>query len=308
MGGVAVTRIQQLLWVLEIDYIGHPYYVSGNAIFHALAAELEYEVSRDLHASHGVFVPGEYGTYPDEHSQGGLKPYMGTSLSDVEAYDDLFLFRHPDQSWLLDSRARDARNTHDIRVQHQNPALAHEMIMGQPDDAPTNRQTSTWYLHAYVHANDPSVLPLDEAALDGLQFGGRRNYGYGATRLNDTQVIDLEKLDYSRLGDADEYLIELVSPFVLTSEYPGADEDTVPWWWRVDHDDGLRRRVEKIVEQRDAYRLETIDHGQVVSYAGETPIKTAKKGILRVGTHRKYGFGEFRVKPLSSAESYNGSN
>lgn len=302
-----MTQIQQLLWELEMDYIGHPYYVSGNAIFHALAAELDYEVSRHLSASHGIFVPGEYGTYPEEHSQSGVKPYMGSSLSDVEAYDDLFLFRHPDQPWLLDSRARDARNTHDIRVQHRNPALAHEMVMGQPDDAHTNRQTMTWYLQAYVHADDPSVLPLGEAALDRLQFGGRRNYGYGMTRLKDTQVINLEELDYSRLDDVDEYLIELVSPFVLASEYPGTDEDTVPWWWSVDHDDGLRRRVEKIVEQRDAYRLETIDHGQVVGYTGSTPIKTAKKGVLRVGTHRKYGFGEFRVKPLTSAASYDGS-
>jgi hypothetical protein len=296
---VAVTQIQQILWELEMDYIGHPYYVSGNAIFHALAADLDYEVSRHLRASHGMFAPGEYGTYPEEHSQSGMKPYMGTSLTEVEAYDDLFLFRHPDQPWLLDSRPRDAHNVHDIRVQHRNPALAHEMIMGRPDDAHKNRQTMTWYLNAYVHADEPSVLPLGEAALDGLQFGGRRNYGYGLTRLKDTQVVDLETLDYSRLEAADEYLIELVSPFVLTSEYPDADDDTVPWWWSVDHDDGLRRREEKIVEQREPYRLETIDHGQVVGYDGETPIKTAKKGILRVGTHRKHGFGEFRVKPLT---------
>jgi hypothetical protein len=32
------------------------------------------------------------------------------------------------------------------------------------------------------------------------------------------------------------------------------------------------------------------DRGQIVGYDGETPIRTAKKGALRVGTHQKYGF------------------
>jgi hypothetical protein len=27
-------------------------------------------------------------------------------------------------------------------------------------------------------------------------------------------------------------------------------------------------------------------------------VETAKSGILRVGTHSKYGFGELRVKPV----------
>ena len=293
-----MSRIQQVLWKLRMDYIGHPYYVSGNAVFHALAAELDFETSRHIHASHGIFVPGEFGTFPDEHSQGGMQPYLGTSLPAVEAYDDLFLFRRPDHPWLLDSRARDTRNTHDIRVQHRNPALAHEMLLGQPDDARESCRTMSWYLHAYIHTDDSTVLPLDEAVLDGLQFGGKRNYGYGQTQVKDTQMIDLEVLDYSRLEGADEYLIELVSPFVLRSEHPGADDDSIPWWWTVDPRDRLRRREEKIVSQREVYRLETIDHGQVVRYDGGTPVQTAKKGIHRVGTHRKYGFGEFRVKPV----------
>ena len=31
-----MTRIQQVHWELDMDYLGHPYYVSGNAIYHAL--------------------------------------------------------------------------------------------------------------------------------------------------------------------------------------------------------------------------------------------------------------------------------
>jgi hypothetical protein len=50
-------------------------------------------------------------------------------------------------------------------------------------------------------------------------------------------------------------------------------------WWHLDHDDGLRRRQEKIVEQREPYTLETVDHGQVVGYDGNEPIETAVNGI-----------------------------
>lgn len=295
-----MTRIQQVLWELEMDYIGHPYHVSGNAIYHAIAAQLDDKRSHQIQASHGMFVPGDYGAYPEAHSQSGVKPYMGASLPKVKAYDDLFLFRQTDHLWLLDSRPRDALNTHDIRIHHGNPGLTHEQILGKPDDAYHSHTTVSWYLHAYIHTDDPSLLPLGEVALDGLQFGGKRNYGYGQTRLEATQVVDLDELDYSQLGNSTEYLIELVTPFVLTSEYPSSNDDTVPWWWHIDHDDGLRHRDEKIVEQCEPYRLDTIDHGQVVRYDGNRPVETAINGITRVGTHSKYGFGEFRIEPTET--------
>lgn len=111
-----MTYIQQVHWELEMDYIGHPYYVSGNAILHALGQRLSYDVHRYLHASHGVFVPGQFGRFPDEYSQTGVRPYLGSGLSAVESYDDLFLLRQASHSWLLDSRPRDALNTHDVRV------------------------------------------------------------------------------------------------------------------------------------------------------------------------------------------------
>jgi len=133
--------------------------------------------------------------------------------------------------------------------------------------------------------------------LEGLQFGGKRNYGYGITRLKDTQVVDIDELDYSRLEDGDAYLIEVMTPFVLESEYPSAADQDVPWWWNESRQD-LRERVEKILEQREVYRLQTVDHGQVVKYEGDRPVETAKSGIFRVGTHSKYGFGELRVKPV----------
>ncbi|WP_241983230.1 hypothetical protein [Halorubrum sp. GN11GM_10-3_MGM] len=280
-----------------MDYIGHPYYVSGNAILHALGHHLDRERHAAVSASHGVFVPGQFGAFPEEHTQSGSRPYLGSGLPDVEAYDDLFLQREAMHPWLLDTRARDALNTHDLRVQDGHPALAHETIMGRREDQRKQQQTTKWYVHAYLSSDDPAVLPLDEEVLDGLQFGGKRNYGYGEVELKDTQVVDLDGLDYSRLEGAETYLIELITPFVLESEYPEADDCTIPWWW-TESLGGLRLREEKILEQREVFRLETVDHGQVVEYLGDRPVETAKNGLQRVGSHSRYGFGELRVKPL----------
>jgi hypothetical protein len=293
-----MTLIQQVHWEVEMDYIGHPYYVSGNAILHALGQRLSHDIHCHLNASHGVFVPGQFGRFPDEHSQTGVRPYLGSSLPDVEAYDDLFLLRQASHSWLLNSRPRDALNTHGIRLQSGHPAIAHETITGKPEDGRKQQQTTRWYINAYLHADRDGVLPLDEDVLTGVQFGGKRNYGYGSMRFKDTQVVDLGALDYSRLEDGEAFILELVTPFVLESEYPNAHNQEVPWWWDADRGD-LREREKKLFGRGNVYRLQTVDHGQVVAYLGDRPVETAKRGIFRVGTHSKYGLGELRVKPVA---------
>lgn len=282
-----------------MDYLGHPYYVTGNAIYHALGQVLPCEQQQTIHASHGIFAPGNFGSYPEAHTKNKAHPSMGAAIPDVEAYDDLFLHRHPDQTWLLDSRPRDALNTHDIRAQSGQPALAHEMRLGQPETAQSDARKTTWFIHAYLHADERDVLPLGSSVLDGLQFGGKRNYGYGTVQLHDTQMVDLDRLDYTRLADADHYRLELITPFVLSSEYPGTATVDVPWWWETVEDRRLRRREECIVEGDECFHVRTIDHGQIVEYTGDRPIETAKAGLTRIGSHSKYGFGELRVRPIS---------
>ncbi|MDB2294145.1 hypothetical protein PM085_18145 [Halorubrum ezzemoulense] len=291
------NQIQQVLWELRMDYIGHPYYVSGNAILHALGHHLDPETHAAVSASHGVFVPGQFGAFPDEHSQSGSHPHLGSGLPDVNTYDDLFLQREAIHPWLLNTRARDVLNTHDLRIHGGHPALAHETIMGRREDQRKQQQTTKWYVHAYLYADDPAVLPLSEDVLEDPQFGGKRNYGYGEVELKDTQLVDLDNLDYSRLEDAETYLIKLLTPFVLKSEYPEANDCTIPSWWAENRDE-LRFREEKLLEQREVFRLETVDHGQVVEYLGGRPVETAKNGIQRIGSHSRYGFGEIRVRPL----------
>jgi len=62
-----MTTIQQVVFELETDYLGHPYYVSGHALYNALARRVEPALRRTLQVSHGVFAPCEYGQYPDDH-------------------------------------------------------------------------------------------------------------------------------------------------------------------------------------------------------------------------------------------------
>ena len=174
--------------------------------------------------------------------------------------------------------------------------------MGRPKTARKQQQTTKWYVNAYLHADRDDLLPINEGVLDGLQFGGKRNYGYGITRLKDTQIVDLAALDYSRIEESEAFSLTLVTPFVLESVYPNAHDQDVPWWW-IESRANLREREEKILEQREGYKLQTVDHGQVVTYAGDQPVETAKNGLTRVGTHSKYGFGEFRVTPIQSRSS-----
>jgi len=298
-----MTRVQQVHWELEMDYVGHPYYVSGNAILSALAHKLPDDVHRHLNASHGMFVPGQFGIFPDEHSQNGFRPYLGSGLPAVESYDDLFVMRNPSHSWLLESRPREALNTDDIRTQSGHLALSHETIMGRPADSTKSRQTTKWYINAYLHADRDSVLPIDDTCLNGLQFGGKRNYGYGHTRLKETQLVDLEALDYSRLENVKECLVVLLTPFVVESTYPDATSRGIPWWWEIKRHT-VRERKEKLVKQSDVYQLQTVDHGQVFRYGGDKPIETAQNGIRRVGSHSKYGFGEFRIVPTKYQTEY----
>ncbi len=310
-----MTRLQQVLFEVETPYMGHPYYVTGHALFNAIARRVDDRVRRSLCVSHGVFVPGEYGEYPDVHSQDGYAGVLGSSLPAVEAYDDLFLYRDAAQRWLLDSRPRDAHNTHDLQSHGGRVAFAPRCFFGRPPEVRNHKRTVQWYVHCYLHAGcdaGDGVVPVADEVLDGVRVGGGRNYGLGEVSVAETRLVDLDALDYSRLtnGGVDEYVVELLSPFVLASEFPGAESQSVPWWWetslsssssmlgsRGGASDGLRRRTGRLVGDGELYELACIDHGQVVGYAGSDAVSTAKNGVLRVGTHSRYGFGEFRVRP-----------
>ncbi|WP_348609727.1 hypothetical protein [Halobaculum rarum] len=295
-----MTMIQQVLFEMEAPYFGHPYFVTGHALFNAIARQVADDAVREqLQVSHGVFVPGEYGEYPEVSSQDGYAGKIGQSLPSVESYDDLFVFRDAAQRWLLESRPRDAHNVLDVQQYGGREVFAPMCWFGKPEGQRNRRRSMQWYVHAYLHdGGADEVVPVAEDVLDGVRVGGGRNYGFGEVSIADTRVVTLEDLDYTRLGDADAYELELVSPYVLTTEYPGADDQSVPWWWDVS-DVGVRRRETRLVDGGDEYVLGVADHGQCVAYAGSGAVETAVNGVLRVGSHAKYGFGEFRVRPAA---------
>ena len=308
-----MTVIQQVLFAVETPYYGHPYAVTGHALFNAIARRVEEQVRRELAVSHGVFVPKEFGEYPGAHSQNGYAGKLGGSLLEVDAYADLFLYRDPAQRWLQPGRPRDAHNTHDLQSMGGRLTYGPECYFGRPQETRNSKRRVPWFLQCYLHTGrggSDGVLPIDQSVLDGLRVGGGRNYGLGELSVADSQVVDLDDLDYSRLtagaaSDTGRCQLELVSPYVLRSEFPGADDQSVPWWWEPDADavsgigDGgvLRRRETQLAVDGMTHGLEVVDHGQVVGFAGEDVVATAVNGVLRVGTHSKYGFGEFRLRP-----------
>lgn len=295
-GGGGVTVVQQVLFEVESPYFGHPYFVSGNAVFNAVASRVDERTRRSLHVSHGVFVPGEYGEFPQDASQDGYAGKLGQSLPDVNAYEDLFVFRDAAQRWLLESRPRDAHNVVPVQSHGGRVAFAPETWFGRPEGQRKQRRSVSWYVHCYVHSDVDDVVPVTEDVLDGLQLGGGRNYGFGEVSVVETQLVDLDALDYSGVRGADGLQLELVTPYVLASEAPDADSQSVPWWWGVPGG-GLRRRETRLVNGEESHAVATVDHGQVVEYTGTDPVRTAKNGVTRVGTHSRFGFGEFRLRP-----------
>lgn len=297
-GVETMTTIQQVLFELESSYAGHPYFVTGNAIVNALAQQDAAGLGRSLCASHGMFVPGEYGEHPPGASQDGYAGKLGQSLPEVASYEGLFIFRDAAQRWLLASRPRDAHNVLDVQTHGGRLVVAPECWFGRPPGQRNRRRSMSWYVQCYLHDSGAGTVPVSDALLEGLRVGGARNYGFGELSLVDTQVIELEALDYSGVRSADELQLELLSPYVLASGDPKAEGQSVPWWWSPNGQ--LRRRTTRLVAGDDCYELATIDHGQAVAYEGDRPVATAKNGVQRVGTHSKYGFGEFRLRPADA--------
>lgn len=89
----------------------------------------------------------------------------------------------------MDTHARDTLNTHDLCIRGGYPTLAHETGIGRREDQRKQHQTTRWYVHTYLHADEPDTLPLGEDVLEGLQFSGNPNYGYAAVQLKDTRMV-----------------------------------------------------------------------------------------------------------------------
>jgi len=217
-----MTTIQQVLFELETDYMGHPYYLTGHALYTALARRVDAQARRSLNVSTGVFVPGEYGAYRSHIRTTGMEEawhvaptsgvvrgcvrVSGCSAAVVAGLTATGCAQHArrPESWRPTGVCTEGSLRPAARASEQqaDDALARPLL-------PARR----W--------GDEDVLPLSVDVLDGLRVGGGRNYGFGELSLAETQVIDLDDLDYSRVREADNVQLELLSPYVLQSDSPG---------------------------------------------------------------------------------------
>ncbi|RLM53767.1 hypothetical protein DVK07_20930, partial [Halorubrum sp. Atlit-26R] len=145
-----MTRIQQVLFKLETGYLGHPYHVTGNALYQALAQRVDEQTRRELCVRHGVFLPREYGIPPSWHSQSALGK-VGVSLPAVETYDDLFLLRDAAHRWLKSSRPRDAHNTQPLQSHGGRIAFDPVTRFGRPPEMQTSMRSVKWVVQCYLH-------------------------------------------------------------------------------------------------------------------------------------------------------------
>ncbi len=200
-----------------------------HGIRNALATCVDATTRRSVHVSHGVFVPGEYGTFPEAASQEGYADKLGQSLPAVESCADLFVMRDAAQRWLLDSRPRDAHNAYPIETHDGRVTFAPRTWFGRPERMRNRRRSVSWFIHCYLTSDETGVLPVANDTLDGLQLGGARNYGFGRVSVADTQCVDLDALAFTTVREADTLQLELLTPYVLTSEMSGADAQSIPW-------------------------------------------------------------------------------
>ena len=147
-----MTQIQKVLLELEIGCISHTYYVGGNAIYHVTTNNVVYSVRQHLKASHRFFHPViMVGIQTYNPSSECEHIYVGITISDC-AYNDLFLFRQQEHSWLLDSRPQNALNTHDICIQH-----LYMRRSARSEEDHRSRVKTSWCVHVYLHAGSPGI-------------------------------------------------------------------------------------------------------------------------------------------------------
>lgn len=128
----------------------------------------------------------------------------------------------------------------------------------------------------------PAIKDLQDSVFGFRTLPQGTRIGRTALRIDDLDeltrfyrnVVGLRVLDDSEsrsvLGVAEVGLliIDLVTPFVLRSECPVANNVDIPWW-DVDGENQLRRRPEKVVGDADVYELDTVDRSVVVGYDGD---------------------------------------
>lgn len=113
-------------------------------------------------------------------------------------------------------RDRDYLDSHDLHVHDGHPTMTHETTIARGENQ--RKQQTKWYVDVCLYADDPDTVPWGEDVLDCFQLGEKCNGGYSELVLEESLVGNFSS-NYPRLDNTDAWLIELVTPFVLESDY-----------------------------------------------------------------------------------------
>ena len=285
----------------ESPYVGNPYYITGNGIYHAVASRLTDAQRASISVSHGVFfnvasveVGGKRRTARDSEghlisTQAGASP-----ISKIWTYEDFFLLRTQRLETLnLHGPWGEMFYEESLPVRPLRFDNSDQHRLRRPEEG--GDEAIVWeYLNFYTHGCDD----LDPNLFDGISLGGKRNKGFGATSLADSAEVRVDELDFLSLERSGNVDALLITPICLKSQFPGTEPCAFPSF--AMQPKMYRTRSEFIKHGDQRYGLELIDHGQrfdlaPVVVARRNLVELAKEGIKRIGTHSKYGYGEFKL-------------
>jgi hypothetical protein len=161
-----------------MDCIGHPYYVGTSSYTLSVSILIPRRTGRSPPATRCLPIRSVQAVprrryavgHPPRHwersaRRGGLRRCFLPAEGDAPVaagYARLECAEYaqsPCSSWSLSIRSRDH--------------------ISRREDQRKQQQTTKWYVHTYIHADDTAVITLGEAVVDGPHFSGKRHYGYG---------------------------------------------------------------------------------------------------------------------------------
>ncbi|MFA4870921.1 MAG: hypothetical protein WC623_22170 [Pedobacter sp.] len=272
----------------DSPYVGSPFLVGGNQIYSSIIREKGLSEAKSLQkVSHGVF----HSILPESINSLGKMSYnkkdwkgwpVGThiTLSDktMSKYEDFFQLRNYSTPFLKENNGN--HETERI-MRHHNIAIQ----SGENFDL--------------FHADRLSFFTVGDHEIDlkQMQFGAKRNMGFGLFTITNSYSFNLNDLDYSVFGDDTKlidtakngitgvlnhakygygefkldswgqkgWLVRLTSPLCLDSTVQGARHYSIPPSFM--RSEGYRKHSESLWIKGKVEKLYCVSDGNVFLYA-----------------------------------------
>ena len=271
------------LFLLEMQthYCGNPFYVTGNAIAHAvrLNKEMTKEQKDQLSVSHGIFK-----TFP---RSAGYTPGPPTE------YEEFF------ETWRTPRTSSPDLIVPELQCYYQprspTPYVLMSPVRYEGKKTPEKEQSE---IPTFISFYIIGLGDMDPNIFDGIQVGGKRNMGMGKTTLR--HHVRTNTSEWKGIPSEGELGVEFITPMCLESTFPGCDAVEFPEFLNPHISGRFRTREELLTIHSTSVKLKLLDSGQAFGLKKEfsQPPKLQKiieNGIERIGVHRKYGYGEYKV-------------